>query len=420
MLALFAEEELELPLLVYLSRSDRLHLTETCTSLWKAVERHSRRNVEAIFENHKVDDNFVDHITAQGHLPTERRRPLILPYRYMLCKAMNSYLYQLQQVEHGRAQWVQQAEVDGTRLVTMLVDGLLQVWDLSTKQCVHSIRHDFWNPDHSGTFFLRDNRIILFGGDKHVVSWDMETGKRAFTTWLSDDFQGHSIVGYTNKALLLDDARGVKTIDTDTGKILADAQLPPWPPGYDRNNTGKTWAKSNLFICHDKWLVFAAWWSERNQPESEVGGIFVFSIKDFHLSSHIKVPFEQYDEISECVDDPGIIVAAGSGLVDVYTVKEDGLLELKNTFPIAELDDVGCLVATASHVYVDGLFREDIGQRIDMYDIVTGRLERHIVCPCRSVFALTFWKTGNEVLLGLANGPAVAAYCLVEPEQQSC
>jgi len=176
-----------------------------------------------------------------------------------------------------------------------------------------------------------------------------------------------------------------------------DTELPPWPPGYDDRNNPVS--KSNLIICHGKWIVFVAYWDD--QPEGPVAGIFVFGITDFQLASHKKVPYERYDRIAQSADDPGVFVAAGSELVDVYTVEECGLLKVRNSFPLTEPPDgVDCLVVSASHVYVDGLLERDFGQRIDVYDIFTGRLERRIECPYPSVVALTFWKSGSEIPVG--------------------
>lgn len=422
---LFSENQLDdLPIFAFLTRNDRLNLTETCSSLRNAVESYSKRNFQAIFDIHQVDDNFVDHITAQGHLQTSRRRPLILPYRYMLYKAMNSYLYKLQNVDNDGAQWVIQARLsgDGTRLVTMLRNGLVQVWDLLTKECVQTIQHDFWNGDDPVGFILQDNRIIL-RGDNHVVSWDMQTGCLCFVTSLENDSfrEDNNIVSISrNKSLVLGNAEGVKTIDTDSGDVLVGELLSWPPPEYGLDGDAKTWLRSNVFVCHDNWFVFAAWWVDLPDRGGRAAGIFVFSLKDFQLVSHNPVPFQRYNGLSQSTDDPGTFVAAGNGNVDVYTVNTDGLLQLRNTFTIPVSDHGGGpLFATASHVYLRGSYQLNIGRKVDVYDIDTGRLQRCLVCPCQMVCALTIWKDGNEIILGLANGLAVAAYCLVEPEQQS-
>jgi len=94
---------------------------------------------------HQVDNAFDDRIRDQTDLETSRNKPVILPFFYLLWKAMKTHLYKLASPERNGLDSIcynlRLSESEDRILVTSgeVLDRIVQLWDLNSKQLLRVI-----------------------------------------------------------------------------------------------------------------------------------------------------------------------------------------------------------------------------------------------------------------------------------------
>jgi len=153
---------------------ERASLRLTCVSLCTEVETFCKQALVGLKIKHRVDDTFDARIRDQTGLGTTLTKPVILPFFYLLWKAMRTHLYKLEPpVRNNAAHCIHlQLSKSGDRIVLTCAAGV-RLWDLESKQqlrVIDAFEGDY--PPHQ-TFLIEDAAIVCH--DMHTISFWSQT-----------------------------------------------------------------------------------------------------------------------------------------------------------------------------------------------------------------------------------------------------
>jgi len=129
------------------SHKDRASLRLTSKSMRNEVEIFCKEALARLKKKHRVDDTFAERIGDQTDLETTRLKPVILPFFYLLWKAMKTYLYKLESPERITGDEAEcfnlQLSATGDCIAITALGGDLtcenRLWDLESRQLLRVI-----------------------------------------------------------------------------------------------------------------------------------------------------------------------------------------------------------------------------------------------------------------------------------------
>jgi len=164
------------------SHKEHASLRLTSKRLCSEVDIFCKALLARLKKKHRVDDTFGQRIHDQTNLETIRIKPVILPFFYLLWKAMKTYLYKLEsperkavRVDHDRDCLGLQLSESGDR-ITMTEEGDagvgVQLWNLDSKQLLEVV-----DATDSHAEFLIDEWVVTCHGNEAVVRlWSQVEG----------------------------------------------------------------------------------------------------------------------------------------------------------------------------------------------------------------------------------------------------
>jgi len=394
------------------SHKDRASLRLTCVSFHDEVETYCKDSVARLKKKHRVDDSFDDRIRDQTGLETTRTKPLLLPYFYVLWRAMKTYLYKLESPEVGGGSYTirsLQLSATGDRIATIAPVGQnhnLRFWDLNSKQLLPVI-HGRDNLYPYRVFLVGELAVFCYR-DGTIQVWSQTDGSLVgdyhsdnFRYAITDDLAGWK--QYKGMLFFYYVDRNIHTFDALTGTFRMN--LPFFDPPVEE---GEERPKVRTAIAECGWFVVLV---HKYGDEAEIR---VFDLDD--CSKKHVFRGAQYRNCSRLMPYPQsgskkllFFRYYGESNPEVLDLTDGSLSRHRYSLPATSLDFVH--VTPQQFLALD----KTVEGKSTIYNVETGGKERVLEHRSTTAYRCVVSESREEVYLGLRGGPTIAAYCLSEP-----
>jgi WD40 repeat protein len=407
-------------ILDFLVPGDRLTLAATCRDLLEQVDSFSKREIDRIARRHRVDDTWNYRIGMQAGIDAAKRggRGVSLSHRHLLHCASRTHLFSLG--GGGSGSWRGCLSLAclpcGNFLLSGGYDGIVRLWDLTTKKCVRTFEGH--TKYISSLHFVAGLVVSHAWEDETLRIWTLEG---TCTHIISTGAVYHPMATVGQEVFFIaigdhEDEAGTtfSTLDVLSGEVhILHAQHDECPC----NRQLDVWG----VLVSGNWVLFC---TENNKEESRPGsGIYVFHRSSFTQESFLPGYFVGM----EICDNGDVVAATLHGCIDVMHLN-DGHLQSHFSFYVRFLAGLSylepnLLLVVGSSVYVKTTNRGE--NEIEVYDLCTGKRKRTMCYPIRDPFTGTDFfagslaTNGRELFCGFhlgdffdRSGSAIKAYLL--------
>jgi len=387
------------------AHKDQISVATTCSDLLKAVEAFSERALEEM--SRAADDTWEARIAEQSSIITEMPKPLELPHRYLIWKALRTHLYTLG--GSGDCTGLH-ALPHENRLVSSGGDCIGCLWDLSTKQSVTIFDRSGLMTEHDECFVCGDHVVASFEGDIYVYSLNGDLIYLVEAPWECEYLQ--SLAVGQEKVFFKYITCGedsISQLDLVTGNLRRSVIT---------CELGEFSKKFDMFVCGDVLVVLRDCivnFENDDESTEHLSGIYVFDLSDFSQKHFFH---GEYHSMAKAFDDPTTIVAATRRTIDVLAL-EDGHLSRRLSIPRSQSSTCwygsnDILLVYNSLAFVHKGRRDNT---IKVYNIKDGELVHTYNLSACAVRAAT---DGRELFFGFNslaeggdNGPFIRAFRLL-------
>jgi hypothetical protein len=399
---------------------DHLSLACTCTQLLQQVETFSKKEIGRITREHNVDDDWLYRAGMQAgatgpqedwsyiHLPVSQRRLLRAAYRTRTYSFGTDPPLALWKVDDLAM------HPDGERL---LIGGMsktagewnttpdVRLWDVEAKHCTRIFEGHF--GEYADAVYFSDGCAISQSYiESTLFTWNLSDGTRRDPTEVSVVEGKHAL---SNEEMFVPN-RGVpggngviNAINIHTGVIRSS----PPQAWYTGNMCGV-----EVHLCGD-FLLAAALFEEGG------AGIYIFDRSSLELMTHIA---GKYACIKSTANGDVVAEKVEDGSFDVFQLNDDRLV-FRTSFqrrpsqnnrrngndPLSDYASI--LLVHNTKAYVRS-YREGPASCIEVYNILTGDLERRFWYPNQNLAGATCLVAGKKELFCGVESSGISVYLL--------
>jgi len=409
------------------NHQERASLRLTCRGMRQEVEIFCKYSMVRLKMKHQVDNAFDDRIRDQTDLETSRNKPVILPFFYLLWKAMKTHLYTLASPERNGLDSIcynlRLSESEDRIVVTSgeVLDRKVQLWDLNSKQLLRVIgaRNSYDQiligdsvvicPDGEETDdggYDEDSHTIRVHSqgdgsllnEYHIPNAEDYRANRLYLNWIS---RGDKILFFTMSITQ------IHAFDARNGMFRMNLLTEEKDDEYSTTDAVVTEC-GGLVVT-----TFPCLMNPRVPPEIHVLDLDDYSTRCVFRGEQYRWASPEYDSSLEPYPLRGskkVLFFRRESNPEVLDVT-DGTLSRDHPYSFPEKPKSIVPVSPQQFLAIN-----DSRQTTTIYNAETGVKERlldHAQDTTASLCVVS--KSRQEVFLGLNDGPTIAAYCLTEP-----
>jgi hypothetical protein len=395
---------------------DHLSLACTCTQLLQEVETFSGKELGRIPREHNVDDDWLYRAGMlagatgqQGdwsyiHSSVSQRRLLRAAYRtrtYSFGAASPqalSCVHDLAMHPDGKRLFIA-----GSRGTVLEGEGgapVVLLWDVEAKHCTWTFEGH--SEDYvDAVYFSAGCAIAHFWYESTLHAWSLSNGTRRDPTGVSVVAGKHALSNDEIFVSKLGEAGGngvIAAINIHTGAIRSS----PRQAWYTVNMTVE------VHLCGD--FLLAAALSERGYLDEEGGaGIYIFDRSSLDLMDQVA---GKYKCIKSTANGDVVAEKVEDGSFDVFQLSDDRLV-FRTSFQNNRRNHASMLfLLHNTKAYVCGRSDPESASSIEVYNILTGDLERRLWYPNESINFDTCLVAGKKELFCVGESGGISVHLL--------